>query len=368
MRLVPLSVIKEGVFLGKTLFNDQGKILLTEGTKLTNRYIDKIKEQGFYTIYIIDDYSQQELRDVIKPQIRRQAIDTVRNIYNTFSQIEDPDINGFKKNKSLEENALNIDQIQKIAKTIVDDIFTQPELLVGLVDIKNLDSYTYNHCVNVGILALTLGIGYGLNRNDLYDLTLGCMLHDIGKIFIPKAILNKNGKLSKDEYELIQSHCEKGFTYLREHTDLSATVRIIALQHQERYDGSGYPVGLKGDNINKLAQMASVADVYDALTSDRPYRRALAPNEAIEYIMGSGGRHFNIKMVKTFLGKIIPFPIGTVVLLSNGYIGTVDKLNIEMILRPIIKVFRYDNKDIDSFICDLSQETNVVIKSVVYDL
>lgn len=368
MRIVPLSVVKEGVFLGKTLFNDQGKILLAKGTKLTRRYINKIREHGFFNIYIIDNYSQQELEDVIKPEIRRKAIDTVRNIYNGFEQMESPNINRFKKNKLEQENTVNIEQMQEIAKSIVDDIFTQPELLISLVDIKSLDNYTYNHCVNVGVLALTLGIGYGLNRNDLYDLTLGCMVHDIGKIFITSDILNKKNKLTTEEYEIIKTHCKKGFVYLRDHTDLNARVRMIALQHQERYDGSGYPEGLKGDGINKLAQIASIADVYDALTSDRPYRNALSPSEAIEYLMGSGGRLFNIDMVKTFLQKIIPFPVGTVVQLSNGFIGTVEKINSKMILRPVIKVFKYNDRDLEPFICDLSRETNVVIKKVIYDV
>jgi len=368
VRLVPLSVVKEGVFLGQTLYNDQGKVLLAKGTKLSDRYIKKIREHGFFTVYIIDKYSEQELDDIIKPQVRRKAIDTVRNIYNNFSVIENPEKNTFKKQKLKKESEFNIEQIQEMTKLIVDDIFSQPNLLINLVDIKSVDSYTYNHSVNVGILALTLGIGYGLNRNDLYDLTLGCMLHDVGKIFISKEILNKEGKLNKEEYDIIKSHCERGFAYLRENTDLGPRVRIIALQHQERYDGSGYPQGLKGDKINKLAQIASVADVYDALTSDRPYRRALPPHEAIEYIMGSGGRYFDMDLVMAFLKKIIPFPVGTIVKLSNGFIGTVEKINSEMILKPIIKVFRNKNEDILPFLCDLSKEKSVVISDVVYDV
>ncbi len=368
MRLVPIAVVKEGAYLGQTLYNDQGKVLLVKGTKLTSRYINKIKKHGFYTVYIIDEYSQQDLEDIIKPEVRRRAIDAVRSVYNTFTGLEEPSINRFQKNKINRASESNIEQIQKIAKAIVNDIFSNPHLLISLVDIKSLDSYTYNHSVNVGILALTLGIAYGLNRNDLYDLTLGCMLHDVGKIFIPNDILNKAEKLNNEEFEIIKGHCEKGFIYLRENTDLSPRVRIVALQHQERYDGSGYPQGLKGDKINKLAQISSIADVYDALTSDRPYRKALSPHEAVEYMMGAGGRYFNMDMVKTFLKKIIPFPVGTVVSLSNGFIGTVEKINSEMVLRPKIKVFRVNGEDISPFMCDLSKEKNIVINGVVYEV
>lgn len=367
MRLIPLSVAREGVFLAQTLYNTGGKVLLVKGTKLTYSYIQKIKEHGFYSIYIFDQYSEQELDDVIKPQVRRKAINTIQNIYNNFTTVEDT-TNPFKKDKVSKQNQLNINEIQKMAKLIVDDIFSQPQLLISLVDIKSLDTYTFNHSVNVGILALTLGIAYGLNRNDLYDLTLGCMLHDVGKIFVPGEILNKNGKLNDDEFKIIQDHCEKGFAYLRENTDLGPRVRIVALQHQERYDGSGYPQALKGDQINTLAQIASIADVYDALTSDRPYRKALSPNEAIEYLMAAGGTHFNMKMIRSFLQKIIPFPVGTIVRLSNGFVGSVEKINQEMLLRPTIKVFKYNNNDINPFSCDLSREKNIVVLNVVYDV
>jgi HD-GYP domain-containing protein (c-di-GMP phosphodiesterase class II) len=368
VRLVPLSVIREGVFLAQNLYNSDGKILLVKGTKLSHRYINKIKDHGFYSVYIFDEYSEQELDDIIKPQIRRKAIDSISSIYNNSVVIEDPNTNEFKKKNLNNENQMGFEEIQKMAKLIVDDIFSQPKLLISLVDIKSLDTYTYNHSVNVGILALTLGIAYGLNRNDLYDLTLGCMLHDVGKIFVPNEILNKQGKLNGEEYSIIQDHCEKGFAYLRENTELGPKVRIIALQHQERYDGSGYPQGLKGDQINILSQIASIADVYDALTSDRPYRKALCPHEAIEYFMGSGGRFFNMDLVKSFLQRIIPFPIGTVVRLSNGFIGTVDNINHDMLLRPVIKVFKYNDEGISPFICDLSKETNIVIKNIVFEV
>lgn len=367
MRLIPLSVAREGVFLAQTLYNSAGKVLLVKGTKLTHKYIQKIREHGFYSVYIFDQYSEQELDDVIKPQVRRKAIDAIQNIYNKFSTMEDT-TNPFKKDSVSKESQLKIEQIRKMSKLIVDDIFSQPQLLISLVDIKSLDTYTFNHSVNVGVLALTLGIAYGLNKNDLYDLTLGCMLHDVGKIFVPSDILNKNGKLNDDEFKVIKDHCEKGFVYLRENTELGPRVRIVALQHQERYDGSGYPQGLKGNQINTLAQIASIADVYDALTSDRPYRKALSPNEAIEYLMAAGGTHFNMDMIRSFLQKIIPFPVGTVVKLSNGFIGSVEKINQEMLLRPTIKIFKHNDREVNPFMCDLGREKNIVISNVVYDV
>ncbi|SHJ47464.1 HD-GYP domain-containing protein [Paramaledivibacter caminithermalis] len=368
MRLIPLSVVREGVYLAQTLYNSDGKALLMKGTKLSNRYINKIKEHGFYSIYIFDQYSEQELEDIIKPQVRRKAINTISSIYNDFIIPDDNNTNEFRKKRIAKERQSSFEEIQKMAKLIVDDIFSQPKLLISLVDIKSLDTYTYNHSVNVGILALTIGISYGLNRNDLYDLTLGCMLHDVGKIFIPSEILNKPDKLTDEEFNVIKEHCEKGFAYLRENTDLGPKVRIISLQHQERFDGSGYPQGLKGDEINILSQIASVADVYDALTSDRPYRKALSPHEAVEYLMGSGGRYFNMDLVKSFLQRIIPFPVGTVVKLSNGFIGTVEKIHSDMLLRPVIKVFRYNDENITAFLCDLAKEKNIVIKNIVYDV
>ena len=172
--------------------------------------------------------------------------------------------------------------------------------MISLVDIKNSDSYTYRHSVNVGILALVLGISYDLNKNDLYDLVMGSILHDIGKMFIPSEILMKKGKLTPEEFRIIQEHPTRGFHYLKDYSNLSAKARIVVLQHQERIDGSGYPYGLKGDQIYIFSKIAAVADIYDALISDRIYRAGIKKELVSNYLLENAGKTLSIPVVQIF--------------------------------------------------------------------
>ncbi|MCT4606603.1 MAG: HD-GYP domain-containing protein [Marinisporobacter sp.] len=368
MRLVPISAAKEDTFLAQTIYDDKGRVLLAKGVKLTKGLLARIRAHGFYCIYIIDEYSQGELDDIIKPQIRQKAIATVRATLNTSMALDNEKISKFERKKIEKRGQQELENIQKLSKLIVDDIFTQKDIMINLVDIKSVDNYTYNHSVNSAIMALVLGIGYGLNRNDLYDLTMGLMVHDIGKMFIPKEVLNKQGKLDDEEYAVIKEHVTRGFNYLRENTNMSTKVRIVSLQHHEKVDGSGYPYGLKDAQIYKLSKIAAVAEVYDALTSGRPYRGALPPNEAVEYIMGSGGRHFNMDMVKAFVKNINPYPVGTIVYLSNNSIAVIEEINSLYILRPIVRVIKQDDKIVEPFLCDLKRESNIVIKGICYEV
>ncbi|QEK10926.1 HD-GYP domain-containing protein [Crassaminicella thermophila] len=368
MRLVPIGVVKEGTYLAQTLYNERGQILLAKGVKLTSGLVKRIRDHGFYSIYIIDEYSQGELDDIIKPQIRQKAIATVRATLNTSAELDSDDLNTFERKKLQKQSEQELANIQELAKLIVDDIFTQKDIMVNLVDIRSVDGYTYNHSVNSAILSLVLGIGYGLNKNDLYDLTMGVMLHDIGKMFIPDEILNKKGKFKDDEYEIMKEHTTRGFNYLRENTNMSTKVRIISLQHHEKVDGSGYPYGLKDEQIYILSKVAAIAEVYDALTSGRPYRDAMSPNEAVEYIMGSGGRHFNMELVKAFVKKVNPYPVGTIVYLSNNSIAVVEEINSLYILRPLVRVIKQDGKIVEPFLCDLKKENNIVIEGICYEV
>ncbi|MFZ5966610.1 MAG: HD-GYP domain-containing protein [Bacillota bacterium] len=368
MRLIPINAVKEGAFLAQTLYNDNGQVLLSKGVKINERLKAKIKEQGFYSIYIFDDYSQDELEDIIKPEIRRKAIQSVRTVLNALPRLENDDVNTFQKKKIENEVNRHLEDIQDLAKLIVNDVFSQRDVMISLVDIKNTDNYTYMHSVNTSILALVLGIGYGLNKNELYELTLGAMLHDIGKMYIPGEILNKDGPLTDEEFKIIQQHPLRGFNYLKDRTELSGKVRIIALQHHEKMDGTGYPYGLKDDQIYILSKMTSIADIYDAITSDRPYRKSMPPNEAVEFIMGSAGRYFTIDLVKAFIKKIVPYPVGTIVRLSNNCIGVIENINQEFILRPVIKIIKEQEKEVSPYLCNLMRESNVIIQGIVYNV
>ena len=359
MRLVPIECIKEGSFLGKTIYDNDGRILLREGVKLNDNYINKIRKLGIFSLYINDEYSSSEIEDIIKPELRQKSIKILKD---SFSYIQ----NNFKNSASKQNNYFN--DITIIANEIIQELVARKNLMINLVDIKSMDNYTYQHSVNVSVLSLVLGIQLQLNKVELYKLCTGALLHDIGKVFIPKEIIQKKDKLTSEEYAIIKEHTTRGYDYLKNNIDISPVSRIIILQHHEKIDGTGYPEGKKGDKINKLAKIVAIADVYDALTSDRPYRRALSPNEAIEYILGSGQTHFDYKMVQAFAKCIVPYPVGTLVRLSNNDIAVVEKNFPHFALRPTVKIIKSENISSVGKSIDMMHELDLVIKGIEYSL
>jgi HD-GYP domain-containing protein (c-di-GMP phosphodiesterase class II) len=364
MRLVPINCIKPGSYLSKSIYDAEGRILLAQGVELTSLILNKIKHHGIMSLYIQDEYSDNEIEDIIQPELRQKAIQTVKNYF---------DYSNFKQAKNSNSNEKNnmqyeyIKSLNEVAENIVEEIISQKEILINLVDIKIMDNYTYAHCVNVAVLSLVLGIEMGFNKKQLYDIAVGAMLHDIGKVFIPNDILNKKGGLTKNEFEIIKKHPQLGYDYLKDIYDINAFARGIVLQHHERLDGSGYPKGLEEDQIHTFAKIVAIADNYDALTSDRPYRKPISPNDALEYIMGSAGRFFDYDMVKAFMDKIIPYPIGTLVRLSNGCIGVIDAITPFSPLRPKVKVIMGNESFLKDEIIDLYENYSIVIEGVQYE-
>ena len=365
MRLVPIECAKEGSYLAKTIFDDDGRALLREGVRLTDNLLKRIKSIHVYSIYIIDEYSESEIEDIIKPELRLKA---VKSIKETFSTLEKFTQSSQKSNSLIKEREGYFKSISQLAEEIMEEILSQKNVMISLVDIKSMDSYTYQHCVNVAVLSLVLGIQLQMNKYDLLDLCVGALVHDIGKAFIPKEILLKPAPLSDEEFKIAKQHTNKGYEYLRGILDISSKSRIVALQHHERVDGKGYPEKRKGNEINYLARIVAIADVYDALTSDRPYRRALSPNEAMEYIMANSNMHFDFTMVKAFSKAIVPYPKGTIVKLSNSEIALVGDTLPNYPLRPNLKIIKSENESRLGLEISLIEHLSLVISGVQYDI
>lgn len=366
MRFVPINSVKEGTILAKTIFDKEGRILLAEGIKLTDGLLRRVKANSIYSVYIHDEYSQNEIEDIIKPELRQRSIKLIKETFSNFT-------NGMSPNSSIsKKQAVAIkyeytQSINQVVKLILDEVLSKKNVFVSLVDIKSMDNYTYEHSVNVTILSLIIGIELNLSRDQLFDLAVGAMLHDLGKTLIPVEILSKAGELQANEYEIVKSHSTKGYEFLKDNIDISGIARMIVLQHHERVDGKGYPLGIKGQDINSLAKIVSIADVYDALTSDRPYRRAMSPNEALEYLMGGIDTYFDYEYVKAFIKKVIPYPEGSLVRLSNGDIAVINKVNIEFPLRPQIRIIKKFNDQKEMIDIDLIREKNLTIVGVHYE-
>ncbi|AJG96726.1 HD family phosphohydrolase [Clostridium beijerinckii] len=369
MRLIPIECVRENSLLGKDIYTPDGRCLLRAGILLNDIMLQKIKEYKIFSLYIIDDYSSAEIEDVIKPELRQKSISVIKE---TFSDIERiASVHKFEK-RSISEYTKQEQQyfnsITNIAEELLDNVLSNKNILISLVDIKSMDNYTYAHCVNVAVISLILGISLNLSKRNLTYLCIGALIHDIGKSFIPSEILQKPGKLTPEEFEVIKNHSLYGYKFLNNFFSLSSHIKLIVLQHHERFDGLGYPNSISGNKISYLARIVSIADVYDALTSDRPYKRAMCPSDALEYLMSNAGTLFDHDMLNVFCKIVIPFPQGTIVSLSNGDIGVVEETMPNFPLRPTIKILKSDYPNKIGSKVNLIENLSIVISDIKYEI
>lgn len=222
--------------------------------------------------------------------------------------------------------------------------------------VKAKDDYTYQHNIGVGVLSTLIGRWMNLDEVELLELSLAAALHDVGKVRIPIEVLNKPGKLSDDEYELIKKHTVFGYELLKDTAGLSSVIARVALEHHEREDGGGYPLGLKKDNIHPYSSIVAVADIFHAMSSKRPYHDPISFHEIITQMEHGRFGELNPHIVSTFIENIMQKTVGQQVILSDGRIGEVVLLNPHRLNTPLIKID-------DQFI-DLSQEESLRIQEI----
>jgi len=235
-------------------------------------------------------------------------------------------------------NSLDTDTARELVGEIADSISRSPNAMLWLTHMKKRDEYTSIHCMNVCILAVTFGRTLGLERKQLDMLGLGALLHDIGKMNVPLEILNKPGRLTDEEFDIIKTHSMSGYNLLRQKKDMPGEVLDIVRSHHERINGRGYPDGLTADFIGLLVQITSIVDVYDAITSDRCYHDGIAPHDALKNMFDWAGENFDADLVENFIKCLGIYPIGSMVELNTGHIGIVVSASEKARLRPIILV------------------------------
>jgi HD-GYP domain-containing protein (c-di-GMP phosphodiesterase class II) len=235
-------------------------------------------------------------------------------------------------------------QAKKIANTLVDELCRNHGTLVNFVDMRTRTDYLFNHSVSVCILATMTGISLGFDELRLRDLGVGALLHDVGKLMVPQEIVGKTDRLTLGELEEIRKHAQYGFDILRKNPEVSLMSAHCAYQHHERFDGSGYPRQLTDNGIHQFAHIVALADVYDALTSDVTYRKAVPVYEALAIITKAAGTYFDPELVEHFVGNIAPYPIGSVVRLNNNHVGVVVDISHEAKTKPVVRVIADEHK------------------------
>lgn len=322
MRYVPLRKVEAGMRLGEDLYHGGGRLLLAKRTILTEDLLNELKRWDYPGIYVQDELSDNvKIEQVIKPEIKREAMSLFHRMYLCSGESDTPE-----------------DEIVRLAEKIVTGVLDNKEVMCNMIDIKSYDGYTYFHCINVSIMSVVIGIGCELPEDRLTGLAIAAILHDVGKRFINVDVIQAKRNLTNEEFELVKKHPQFGCDFLSKSYRFSPAIYNGMLQHHERYDGKGYPLGTKGRQIPLYARIIKLADVYDALTSKRPYHDAWKPSEAVEYVMAMGGTEFDPALVTIFLSRVAVYPIGVEVILSDGRHAIVMKNHPELSLRPTVKM------------------------------
>lgn len=325
MRKKHIDLVKPGEINGKTIYSFiHKKSLLNAGIIIEAKYIRRLKEMGVGYIYVEDDISEGiEVKEMIPEDVQNRAKQCVHRVM----QLSDEN--------NIDEEERNI---KSVVGSILNMIMDTQDLTVNITDIRAADDYTFGHSVSVCTLSIVLGSILGLNDIELRDLGLGAILHDIGKTKVPLNILNKPGKLTPEENKIIKTHTTEGFEILRKCDVLNRNSVYVALGHHERFDGSGYPNGIKNDEINIFCRIVSVVDAFDAMCADRVYRKGVEVGKVIRYLNLMGGKLFDGDIVKKFTEKVILYPNGVGVVLNTDEKGIVVRTNPENPLKPVVRI------------------------------
>ena len=253
--------------------------------------------------------------------------------------------------------AIEINAVKEQVGDIVDSVFRNRDALLCLTNLKDYDDYTFMHCVNIGILAVSFGRHLGMTKRQLENIGFGGILHDIGKTMIPESILNKPGKYTEAEYEIMKRHVNLGGEILRKHDNIPKEAMLVALQHHERFNGTGYPNRLFGGKISIEGQIASISDVYDALTYERVYHTASTCHATIKRLYEWGDTLFDRVLVEKFVQCIGIYPFNSLVELNTGQCGIVVSINHQSLLRPKVRiVLDSSRKPQNPILVDLSED------------
>jgi HD-GYP domain-containing protein (c-di-GMP phosphodiesterase class II) len=389
LKRISIENAQEGMILGEPIRDEFNNILLNSGVKITANYIHKLKRMGYLQLTVGGDPDTDDIimeanisvenRNMASRQIK-QSFDVAERMTAQF------------KNESVENIRKNIQQpkfqkvfaksqvfkeIQNFVKTLVEDILGN-KTLSGLNSLKTHDNYTFNHSIDVTITSIFLGKQVGMDSIQLKDLATGGLIHDIGKVFVDKSIINSSAKLTDEQFQKMRVHPEMGYELIK--NAVSTMAAQVAYQHHEKQNGTGYPRGLKGLNsirrsgheqnvISLMGDVTAVADVHDALISDRSYKKGLPPDQVIKILRNGSGIHFNREILNVFLKGIPMFPVGTGVIIGagqyKGYIGIVSFVDSGNINLPTIRILSDEKKQrIKAFEIDMRKDPMLQVKSV----
>lgn len=351
---IRISEIKDGMIAAKDVYTDTNELVITVNTVLNSKIVQRLKQYGIYRISVFKEEKKEHVHETSREekikksmefaQFKRSFDNTVIGLRGTFSRIlENSDTDGV---------AQLTEQVDKIMQKS-DGSYSVFDMLNCM---REYDDVTFAHSISVSILCNLIAGWLKLPESDIYILTMSGMLHDIGKLQIPNEIISKPGKLTANEFQIVQQHPKLGYQILSK-LDLSEHVKYAALMHHERCDGKGYPMQIGENKIDYFSKIVMLADVYDAMTADRSYRKGMCPFDALDIMLDDGFEKYDPGLLMLFAEKTMQSYIRAKILLSDDREGEIIALNRNAWTRPLVLVK-------DEFI-DLSKDKSRKIAKIV---
>lgn len=319
--------LKPGMKLARDIWGKNTFLpLVRAGNKLTQKSISSFIARDIIGAYIEFDGTEGiEIKEIFPMEIKVRVTAEVKRIFQSLL---------LEKGRSFQ----NIKALNQVADYLVNVISENEECMMNIIDIKNYNEYAYVHSMQVSITCVLIGKKLKFSNSKLKDVAIAGLLHDLGKTFIPLEILEKEGPLTEDEFNIMRQHPNLALSKLTSCKTLSKEILDGIGQHHEKMDGTGYPHNLCGDEISEFAKIIAIADVYDALTTDRSYRPAWDAHKAVDYMISCADSHFDVCYLNAFLSVVAAYPIGVLVRLNNGLVAVVVGSNVGLPLNPIIKI------------------------------
>ena len=377
-----MKILVHEAQLGQVLLTDvispRGQFIAARGTQVTPQLIQRLAHYRIREIEVVELPNTQPVVQAVQQAPQATTVSEFSEEQEAFLsetasyQIKNsPEFKDFKRRYEnirdsvkyrltdyvLGKDPLNSDRLLEETRGLYDKNSTCLGTINYLLNMRDIDDTTFAHSMNVSMLSRIIGEWCGITGEELDILTMCGLLHDMGKAMIPSEVLNKPGKLTDEEFKTIRNHPLYGYEILK-NEDLDPRIKLAALQHHEKYDGSGYPLHLTGEKMEPFSQIVTIADIYDAMTADRCYRSGVCPFEVLQEFMSDRSNAYNPEFLTVFMDRIAMSYVGAGIRLSDDKIGKVMMINTKDITHPLVQLE-------NGGFCDLSKDKSVTIKSVL---
>ena len=337
-KFISTRALEQGMVIDQAIIDRSGRILIARKTVLDAFLIDALQKMRITGIYIREGEEDPEIGGDIEvsPEVQK-TIDKLmvedRSKVKLSESVKKRVSEGIKFLYNDTSTPDFINTAANVTSSLVNSIMENEAVAINIDTLKFSDEYTFQHSVDVATISMLIAKNSNMSEREIQKIGMAGLLHDMGKSKIPNEILNKAGKLTEEEFAIMKNHSLYGYQILKEKGGIPQEVLMGVLQHHEKLNGRGYPMGVEADKISSYAKILAIADIYDALVTERPYKKAFSQQDAIEMIMAMTDE-LDITFMRNFLGIVILYPVNSIVTLSNGEKAKVLKNNPQYPLRP----------------------------------